>query len=249
VATNTYEGDNALLTQQIAKYLVKSLSPNSSPHPDLYWLSSSKFNDQEIFVFPNVKTFDARTRKGEDSFSKAFRQRAFRLIHELAEEMRRGVPLSKLNMLAYRVSIAFCQYYTLESFSMEIDFHIGKASPSLLQKLGLLRDIYAMFTMDQSSGDWLEDSFMSGAQLRLLRQHLQESFSLIEGDMIGLVDAFDFPDFLLDSALGSYDGDAYSRLMQMAYNDPVNTEVNANKDDYLKYIRPIIKGGLSQSKL
>ena len=39
---------------------------------------------------------------------------------------------------------------------------------------------------------------------------------------MALVDAFDWPDQLLQSALGSYDGNAYHRLYETAKRAPLN---------------------------
>ena len=45
-------------------------------------------------------------------------------------------------------------------------------------------------------------------------------------EAIPLVDAFDIPDEILNSCLGSYDGDVYTRLYQWAQKAPRNkTEV------------------------
>ena len=40
---------------------------------------------------------------------------------------------------------------------------------------------------------------------------------------VSLVDSFDFSDATLLSALGAYDGQVYSRLMQAAVAPPLNT--------------------------
>lgn len=39
---------------------------------------------------------------------------------------------------------------------------------------------------------------------------------------VGIVDAFDFTDVTLRSALGCYDGNVYERLFQHAKNHPMN---------------------------
>ena len=41
---------------------------------------------------------------------------------------------------------------------------------------------------------------------------------------MALVDAFDAHDGTLTSALGSYDGNAYERLFEMAQRSPMNKE-------------------------
>lgn len=44
-------------------------------------------------------------------------------------------------------------------------------------------------------------------------------------DAVPLVDAFDFTDKTLNSALGSYDGQVYQRLYEWAQKSPTNKQV------------------------
>lgn len=46
--------------------------------------------------------------------------------------------------------------------------------------------------------------------------------SALRPDAVGLVDAFAFPDYLLNSALGRADGDVYRGLLDMARSSPLN---------------------------
>ena len=47
-------------------------------------------------------------------------------------------------------------------------------------------------------------------------------------DAVPLVDAFDWHDRQLKSAIGRYDGNVYEALMDSAQRNPVNTEVSRN---------------------
>ena len=59
---------------------------------------------------------------------------------------------------------------------------------------------------------------------------------------VSLVDAFDFHDETLLSALGSYDGQVYSRLMQAAVTPPLNTENVSTTAE--KHILPFLKANV-----
>ena len=53
-----------------------------------------------------------------------------------------------------------------------------------------------------------------------------ELLSRLRPDAVGLVDAFDFSDDVLQSCLGAYDGNVYERLYESAKRAPFNqTEV------------------------
>jgi acyl-CoA oxidase len=58
----------------------------------------------------------------------------------------------------------------------------------------------------------------------------------IRPDCIGLTDSFDFPDNLLASTIGRYDGNVYESLVNAARRNPVNL-----KDPfpgYEEYLKP-----------
>ena len=59
---------------------------------------------------------------------------------------------------------------------------------------------------------------------------------------VSLVDAFDFRDETLLSALGSYDGQVYSRLMQAAVKPPLNRETVP--ETAKRHILPFLKSNV-----
>ena len=59
---------------------------------------------------------------------------------------------------------------------------------------------------------------------------------------VSLVDAFDFYDETLLSAIGSYDGQVYSRLMEAAVKPPLNTE--SVPATVKKHILPFLKANV-----
>ena len=63
---------------------------------------------------------------------------------------------------------------------------------------------------------------MSHDQVTLAKDQLYQLLKEVRREAIPLVDAFDIPDRMLNSALGSYDGDVYNRLFQWALKAPRN---------------------------
>ena len=59
---------------------------------------------------------------------------------------------------------------------------------------------------------------------------------------VSLVDAFDFYDETLLSALGSYDGQVYSRLMKAAVTPPLNSK--SVPDTVKNHILPFLKSNM-----
>ncbi len=63
---------------------------------------------------------------------------------------------------------------------------------------------------------------MSSEQVALARDQLYSLLSTVRKEAVPLVDAFDFPDEILNSALGRYDGDVYTHLYKWAQRAPRN---------------------------
>ena len=85
--------------------------------------------------------------------------------------------------------------------------------------------------------------------LSLQNQYLldiQKRMHEIRGEIrpiaVSFVDAFDFYDETLLSALGSYDGQVYSRLMQAAVKPPLNTE--SVPETTKRHILPFLKANV-----
>ena len=63
---------------------------------------------------------------------------------------------------------------------------------------------------------------MTPEQVSLARDQLYSLLKTVRKEAVPLVDAFDFPDGVLNSALGRYDGDVYNHLFQWAQKAPRN---------------------------
>ena len=72
--------------------------------------------------------------------------------------------------------------------------------------------------------------------MNLLRQAIEHLLVVLRPDAVPLVDAFDFPDFVLNSTLGRYDGQVYSALWESAQENPLNTVKYLRCETMLKCI-------------
>lgn len=83
---------------------------------------------------------------------------------------------------------------------------------------------------------------MSDPDLVELQRKYEASLGAIRPNAVSIVDAFDYPDFILGSTLGAYDGNVYERLFEDAMKSPLNQEpVNRTFELYLK---PLMRGKL-----
>ncbi|KAG0305821.1 acyl-coenzyme A oxidase [Linnemannia gamsii] len=224
VPSNTYEGDNFLLTQQSARYLLKQIKVATTDPEKAERCSVETVND---WLRPEVQLA-------------AFEHRAGRLVGDLAiAAVQDGMVWSDLNLECWKICHAHSQYVlarsAIEGVAGVRDQGVAKETVRVLKRLS---DLFALHTIQASLGDYLEDFYVSPAQCQSLRQQIKNLQDALADDVVGLVDAFDFPDHFLGSALGSIDGNAYQRLWDAAQKEAINqVEV---VDGYKEYIVPIL---------
>lgn len=67
-----------------------------------------------------------------------------------------------------------------------------------------------------------QDGFFSSHQVSLLQSRLLTLLAELRPNAVALVDAFDYPDAVLDSALGRWDGNVYEALYDYALQSKLN---------------------------
>lgn len=67
-----------------------------------------------------------------------------------------------------------------------------------------------------------QDGYISSEQAVLLQSQLLTLLAELRPNAVALVDAFDFPDAVLDSALGRWDGNVYEALYDYSLRSKLN---------------------------
>ncbi|KAF9897129.1 acyl-coenzyme A oxidase, partial [Lobosporangium transversale] len=252
VPSNTYEGDNYVLTQQMARYLLKELKRARSD-PDkvtpfskylLLTLDGERFSRSSCSV---IRPEDWL--KPEIQIA-ALEHRCARLAMELYDAVEASHGNKKTwsdhNIECYRVSHAHAQYVMVLWFLQAIEEALDpeadedcRAKPETAKVLMKLSHLHALHTIQTNLADFVEDGYFSPAQCQSLRAQVKVLVASLADDAVGLVDAFYHPDYLLASALGASDGDAYKRLWDKAQSEPLNRQEVC--DGYKEYIRPMLK--------
>jgi acyl-CoA oxidase len=251
----TVEGDNYMLPQQVVKVLLKLLQAVHNGDD----LTGYKMCDSYDLV-PSLKSILNKSPERLEAISasqmqdlvvltKAFRHRCASLLVQVAAQLASS---SKSQHDAWndalvemlRVSRSYAQFLLLRNFIKGVNEErdrsvIGDSEAAVLFDLARL---LALYWMERDLGDFLEDGYVLAKQVSWVRSMVLQLLDTIRPNAVALVDAWDFSDRCLKSALGRFDGDVYPAIMEAAERDPLNrTDPGVG---YEKHLKRLIDGGI-----
>ena len=93
-----------------------------------------------------------------------------------------------------------------------------------------------------------QDGFLNGQQAELVQNKILSLFAEIRPNAVALVDSFDYPDQILQSCIGRYDGNVYEALYEYAKNSPLNKQ-DVSHWCIMLYLKFVISSSVSKKKL
>ncbi|XP_069107153.1 peroxisomal acyl-coenzyme A oxidase 1-like [Argopecten irradians] len=237
----TYEGENTVMMLQTARFLSKCAMKvqKGEKLPGLVSYLSTDLTKKSCMTAD--VTFDCLV--------KAYQHRAARLTKAAAAAIQRYMndgqsPAEAFNMASTQLiwaAKAHCHQYVVNVFvntvtKAKVDKNTGAVLTTLCK-------LYAVNGILENLGEFLQDQFFSCDQVDILTRKLMTLLAEVRPDAVALVDAFDFPDSVLESCLGRYDGNVYYALYQYAKSSPLNEQDVL--DSFHKYIQPMREGQAS----
>uniref|UniRef100_A0A8B9KXP0 Acyl-coenzyme A oxidase n=1 Tax=Astyanax mexicanus TaxID=7994 RepID=A0A8B9KXP0_ASTMX len=231
-ATCTYEGENTVMMLQTARYLVKSYR-QAREGRQLSGIVSYLNEQQRVQPHPVSSRPTVVNINDLSSLVEAYKLRAARLVEMAAKGLQGELQRSKSQEDAWnncsielvRASDAHCHYVVVKLFAAKLNEVSDTAVHSVLNTLALL---YALQGVALNSGDFLQAGLLTVPQLAQVTQRIKALLAEIRPNAVALVDAFDYRDEMLNSALGRYDGNVYESMFEWAKRSPLNrTEVRA----------------------
>lgn len=233
-----------MLTQQTARYLLKTMrsvragkiSGKNSTFSSEY-ISEYLSNPQARCPFTSVKDLS-----NPEALLSAFKFRAAFLVEKAVHAIDvEQTTWNDMLVEIYRISRAHCQLLMVSNFVKAVFNDSAIANSDIGKALQRVAILFCLSTLEQEAADFLTSGYLSPDQALMIKQHIITVLKSIRPDVVALVDAFGFPDYLLNSALGENDGDVYEKMTAMAEKEPLNQ--NKVADGYEDYIRPLIHSG------
>ncbi|RGP71357.1 acyl- oxidase [Fusarium longipes] len=221
--TVTWEGDNYMLTQQVARYLLKSaraVLAGKAPNNGISVIFKEFIRRQDIGAAFDVLDSDQDL---VDAFAWRVSFLTFEALKHRDEEKQSW---NSLLIDFWRLSTAYAQYQVVKNFHEALKDEATKSSldANTLALLHKLFELFALHHLQSSASEFFTSAATTVRQIQLART--KRTLSLLDDirpHAVRLVDAWSFPDWQLDSALGRSDGKVYEDLFRRASEDnPVN---------------------------
>ncbi|KAJ5647967.1 hypothetical protein N7490_004339 [Penicillium lividum] len=219
----TVEGDNWMITQQVASYLIKKMAgavaASDTPGEDETEVRFKEYIENGR----GSSRQEYRVLEIDREIARSFELRATALAYDAYEQ--RVVKKRSWNSLLiqlHKLSKAQSQSILVNRFFDALSTD-ATLSSSLRDTLWDVYRLFALNTMENEGYEFFRCGAVSQSDLDLLPARVQDLMAKIRPHAVKLVDSWMIPDYLLDSALGRYDGRVYEDLFNRAHRlNPLN---------------------------
>jgi acyl-CoA oxidase len=218
-----------MITQQVAAYLIKKMAdavkdPGSTPKDPTDKLFQYYLLNKDHHIPQNVSKDGV---VDDQNIVEVFQWRAadlsYRAYQARVVEKR---PWTRLMIQLHNLSRAYSEQILVTNFYNSF----SSVSPPTSSVLRTCFQLYALYTVDQFASSFMMTAAVPQESVFTLQDTIVNLMAELRPHAVKLVDAWSIPDWLLNSALGRYDGKVYEELFDMAHRrNPLN-EVTFNPD-------------------
>ncbi|CAI2360613.1 unnamed protein product [Moneuplotes crassus] len=234
----TYEGDNTVMAQQGARFLVKSLGKMMKGETLTGWVSYLN----KVY---EVTEYKCKAEKPEDfdsleTLEEMLVVKTCFMVGDTCMKMMQGdEPMqTKWNEMYQQELVEMSKAHTmLVTFQIFRDgIKSSWLQESTKKHLCNLCKVFAAHQIYLDSAPLFECGYFSGGHQKMLLEYMKMQFKLIRPVMLPLIESFGHNDNILNSCIGNSYGDILENQLESAVNSDLN-----RKDmfpDFEKYMKP-----------
>uniref|UniRef100_A0A0K0EQU0 Acyl-coenzyme A oxidase n=1 Tax=Strongyloides stercoralis TaxID=6248 RepID=A0A0K0EQU0_STRER len=211
----TYEGENMVMLQQCARYIMKIIdnvknNKNTLKNDKLFGYYFENINNkrcnniQEIFETISYKT-------AVEVYNRLNNLKESGMVHELAWN---NCAVDLCHVAKAHIRVFLCFVYN--EFINKIDDHQIKSV------LSLLKELWEKYELIKISTSVLKYNLISNVRLDEIKNEMYDTLKKVRPQAVSIVDSFDFSDRDMISVLGRRDGNVYENLLKWAQESELN---------------------------
>lgn len=217
----SWEGDNTVMALQLGRFLMqqyKRLKEGGAPTGFCEYLSKYRSAPTQWAAKTSAEC------RRLDMLLLAYQHRTAVKVSEAGERflslLKQGRSTAQavqtLSVDLMHCAKIHCVYYLLDCFATAISSAPKELQP-VLQRLCAL---FGLQNMEETMTDFVESGYVSPVVARLVRDEVRQLCLEVRSEAVALVDAFNIPDFVIDSPLGRADGNIYEEYLKVVKNAP-----------------------------
>lgn len=231
-----WKGDNTVLTLQTGRYLLscyKAVVQDKKKVPDgvafvnkIPHILSAKATGDPVCLDCIADAFDSVSA----NFLAVAGQQFMKALQETGSEES---AMERVALARFKAAKAHCQGYLFHRFHAAT----SQAPGDLKAAMTDLCQLYGLYTINENAGPFLQFGFYKPEHIPLIQSAIYGLYEKIRPQVIPLTDAFNFTDYVINSPLGCYDGNAYQRYFeQVVRSNPIGTP----HPYYERTIKPVL---------
>ncbi|KAF8374903.1 hypothetical protein PRIPAC_81332, partial [Pristionchus pacificus] len=223
IAGCTYEGENMVMLQQAARYLMKSVKRAARGEKLSY---SVQYLGKTGAARSSIGRCEGQREKEYEAMLSSLEHVARRLAQEACVLWNKRIEAGETKERAWngvtvemnRAARIYTRLFIARAFHRRVTSAPASVRPVLIDLLSL----YLHYECVDMASHLLHDGHCTGEQIKHIKQKLYEDLAKIRPNAVSLVDAFDISDRQLNSVLGKRDGNVYEALYQWAKASELN---------------------------
>lgn len=205
----TFEGDNTVLLQLVAKGLMSEFRDNFNDggFMAIVRFLAGRFSTSLTELNPiAIRNTNAEHLLDKDFHLAAFDYRVQKLTITVGQRMRNYIKKRVDPYQAYlrcqnhmqETAMAYVERVVLAQFYKAVD---ETSDPGCKKALKKLCQLYALTAIQDHKGWYLENDYMTGSKTKALRRVVNKLIQELRPEVLGLVNAFNIPDELLGAQI------------------------------------------------
>ncbi|KAF2709390.1 acyl-CoA dehydrogenase/oxidase C-terminal [Pleomassaria siparia CBS 279.74] len=222
----TVEGDNWMITQQVAAHLIKKMTaavknPSAAPQDPTDELFQYYLNNRDHRISQNVVCAGTIS---DQSIVDVFQWRAADLSYRAYQaRVVEKKPWTRLMIQLHTLSRAYSEQILVTTFHNSLNETASSLSGPTPDVLRTCFRLYSLYTLDAFASSFTMTIAAAEDSVHALPDAILDLMMELRPHAVKLVDAWSIPDWLLESALGRSDGKVYEELFDMAHRrNPLN---------------------------
>jgi acyl-CoA oxidase len=231
----TWEGDNTVLVQQTAKFLLDAFKNKMKGRPiDKQFTTLGFLDSFEEVNNSDRKSISLASGKDLDCFALLKRMFEFRINFHLqktvmkladrVEDKKDGLMTAWNNSQVFYIQNlvkSYSDYYVFNAFRNNIDsiekLGIKKNTESTKKMLLKFLKLFALTIFENDSGVLRNDDFMTSDSIYVIKEEVLDLCNELKEEMIGILDIIAPPDEVLQAPMGRSDGKMYESYLNKVF--------------------------------